>query len=239
MQKILAIVNHYFGAGKTFNGKSAYQDPAIRKGIVEQVIRGLREIPGVEVCVCGVKGKSLIPIDQDFSHLTNPLFLVYETIEWMTSLVDQYDYFINIEDDVLLPLKTFERIVRFDKVSPIGECFHPNRMEYKDGEEYCVDLVATPGWKDIEKQFEGLILRVAVNPHSGLAVLSREKLLYAKTQVDFAKRGIIIGYYMASAYANLHTPFLMFRAAEKISAHMVIHLDRCDNWKSGLILADG
>ncbi|EKE19225.1 MAG: hypothetical protein ACD_9C00076G0003 [uncultured bacterium] len=225
---VLAVVNHYYGKGKDFRGKSGTQDASVRKGIVEKVINELRKIPNTEIRICGIKEKSLVSIDQDFSHVGNPSFLIYESIEWMASQVDKYDYFINIEDDILLTRKTFERIVEFDKENKISECFHPNRMECDGSHEYCVDLKAWPGWTNVSKKYNNYDLRIAENPHSGIAVLSKEKLKYAVEKIDLKRRDKIIGHYMASAYANLHSPFLLFRNFSDLSAHKVIHLDNWD-----------
>jgi len=226
--KVLAVVNHYYGEGNEFGGKSTYQNEEVRKEIIQKVISSLSEIPRTDIKVCGIKKNSLFEIDQDFSHLENPSFLIYETIEWMFSQIDKYDYFINIEDDILLDRETFERILEFDRKNLVNECFHPNRMEYKDGREYCVDLKAMPGWTQMSKKYANYDLRVALNPHSGISVLSKDKILYAKKYVDFKKRDKIIGHYMASAYANLHSPFMMFRPFPNLSSHKVIHLD---NWE--------
>jgi hypothetical protein len=150
---------------------------------------------------------------------------VYESIEKMASFVNRFDYFINIEDDVLLTYQTFRRILDFDAHRPIHECYHPNRLERKEGYAYCVDLLAMPGWGHNELQYDGCTLRVARNPHSGLAVLSNEKLQYAMERTDLGQRAILIGHYMASAYANLHQPFLLFRNTTEIELHAVEHLD--------------
>lgn len=227
--RVLAIVNHYFGEGGDFRGKSTTsQNVNARKKIVKKAISALSKIPNIEIKVCGIKGCSLIDIDKNFSHLENPSFLVYETIEWMVSQLHNYDYFINIEDDILLDRETFYRIKEFDEKNLINECFHPNRVEYRNGREYCVDLEAMPGWTHMLKKYKNYNLRVALNPHSGISCLSKEKLAYAKRYVDFARRDIIIGHYMASAYANLHSPFILFRSFPDLSLHKVIHLD---NWK--------
>ena len=226
---VLVVVNHYYG-NNNFNGKSSTQKAEVRKKIVERIISELKTLPNVDIKVCGIKGKALVNIDIDFSHISDPSFLVYESIEWMASQVDKYDYFINIEDDILLTRETFESIVEFDESNTINECFHPNRIEYDENDKYCVDFKAWPGWKDISKTYNGHELRVANNPHSGVAILSKEKILYALKNVNLERRDKIIGYYMASAYANLHEPFLMFRAYDDIFMHKVIHLDNFDNW---------
>jgi hypothetical protein len=226
--KVLAIVNHYYGENNNFIGKSNTQASDVRKRIVEEVIEELKKIPNIDIKVCGIKNKSLIDLNKDFSLISSPAFLIYNSIEWMTSLVDKYDYFINIEDDVLLTRDTFEKILKFDEESGINECFHPNRMECEGNDEYCVDLKVWGGWTDISKKYDGIELRVANNPHSAVAVFSRRKLLYAIQKTDLKCRDRIVGYYMASAYCNLHKPFLLFRSFNDIKAHTVLHLD---NWK--------
>lgn len=227
--KVLAIVNHYYNnKNSEFPGKSSTQKIETRKKIVNKVIDELKKIPNVDVVVCGIKGHSLVDIDKDFSAIENSAFLVYSSIEWMFNQIDKYDYFINIEEDILLTKETFENIVEFDKSHSVVECLHPNRMEYENGVEYCADFKAMYGWKNISMEYLGDELRVAKNPHSGLVILSKPKMLYARDNVDLKKRDIIIGYYMASAYANVNSPFLLYRAYSDIYKHKVVHLD---NWE--------
>lgn len=228
--KVLAIVNHYYSDKNIseFPGKSATQDEIIRKSIVEKVIKELKTIPNVDVKICGIKGHSLFEIDKDYSHIENPAFLVYSSIEWMFSQIDDYDYFINIEDDILLTRDTFREIIEFDKENLINKCYHPNRMEYEGGVEYCTDFKARSGWENISMMYKGKEVKVAKNPHSGLAILSKPKMLYACDKVDLKRRDIIIGYYMASAFANVNSPFFLYRSFPDLSRHKVVHLD---NWE--------
>ena len=224
--RVLILINHYYNKKGEFKGKSSSQDIKVRKAIVEKVANELRSIPNSDVKVCGMKGFSLIDIDKDFSFIKDPKFLVYESIEWMFSKIDKYDYFVNIEDDILLTRETFERIIEFDKNQPLNKCFHPNRMEYEGGREYCSDFEAEPGWRNISMKYNNYEVRVAKNPHSGLTILSKPKMLYARDMVDLKRRERIIGYYMASAYANVNSPFLLYRSYFDLSVHRVVHLDR-------------
>lgn len=227
--RVLVVINHYYGAGKNFSGKSSTQNEEIRRGIVEKVIRSLQEIPNVDIKICGMSEFSLFPVDIDLSFLHDPSFIIYESIEWMAAQINEYDYFINIEDDILLSRETFERVIDFDRVSVVNECLHPNRMETEEGgERYCVDLRAIPDWKgDYAREYQGHKLRVAQNPHSGITILSRKKLAYALQNTDVRSRERIVGHYMASAYANIHTPFRLLRSSDDFDWHSVTHLD---NW---------
>ena len=229
--RVLVLVNHYYSKKNVsdFPGKCAKQDKEIRKSIVEKVLNELKRIPNVDVKICGIKGCSIFEIDQDFSHIQNPAFLVYSSIEWMFSQVDQYDYFVNIEDDIFLTKETFDEIVQFDKSHSVDECYHPNRMECdENGVEYCPDFKARSGWENISMKYKGHKLKVAKNSHSGLAIFSRPKMIFAKNKVNLKRREIIIGYYMASAFANVNAPFLLYRNFSNLSKHKVIHLD---NWE--------
>lgn len=222
--RLLCLVNHYFGPSRGFSGKSTSQNPKTRRGYVEQVIASLRTLGDVDLRVCGVPGYHLLPLDVRF-HLADPRMLIFETVSMMATLSEDFDYFVNIEDDVLLDAETFERVRAFDGESSVNECLHPNRMEYRPDRSYCVDLEAMPGWTPRTRTFAGHTLRVALNPHSGLSVLSRAKLRYAIERVDLQRREQILGGHMASAYANLHGPFAMFRVTDPLDAHKVTHLD--------------
>jgi hypothetical protein len=236
--KILCYVNHFFGQNPFFEGKSSItanttlaeieRRAAKRKTYVEEVIKQLRSIAGTDVKVCGIRDYSLVPIDIEFNHIKEkPLLLIYESLDHMAQFVSEYDYFINIEDDVLLLEETFRNIVAFDKVSLINEILLPNRLEKApDGEHYCVDLKAIPGWTQQWKYFNGIKVQVAMNPHSAILVLSREKLNYAKNFINRNFREAFLYNELDSAFAYYHSPFSLFRSQD-IGFHYIVHLD---NW---------
>lgn len=235
--KILCFINHFFGKHKTFMGKSSLPDGMVereiierkkkRKEIVEKVISQIKTLGDVDIMVCGIEGYSLVPIDLDFSYIKDrPLLLIYESISKMAEYVEDYDYFINIEDDTFLPKETFENIIRFDKTSFVNEIFLPNRLEQnKKGEIYCVDLYAFPGWITQSKKFESRSIRVAYNPHSALIILSKEKFRYVLTQCNLEYRENILFNELDSAFAYFHSVFSLYRS-EELSYHFVHHLDR-------------
>jgi hypothetical protein len=131
----------------------------------------------------------------------------------------------------------FESVFEFNRVSQANEVLLPNRMEFDtDGTAYCVDLIAVPGWNGLTRTYRGISLDIAKNPNSGLLLLSREQMRYAEARVDLGNRTRIIGGPMASAYANVHTPFLLWRAKSNQMAHHVVHLDR---WRHSPPLGTG
>ena len=223
--RVLCYVNHYYGPHPTFRGKSTTQTRDVRRQIVERTLAALRALDGdMDVRVCGIPGRALVPIDIPFD-LSEPRHLVFETLVNMSRQQERYDYFINIEDDVEVPAETFRNILEFDREALINECLHPNRLERREGQVHCVDLEALPGWNFQEKTFRGRLLRTALNPHSAVLVLSREKLGYALRHVDPSFRGTVVGGLMASAYAHWHKPFVLWRTADEPEAHAVVHLD--------------
>jgi methyltransferase (TIGR00027 family) len=91
----------------------------------------------------------------------------------------------------------------------------------------CVDVEGIPEWVGLNREFQDTILDVAVNPHSGLFFLTQQQMRYAADRISLHRRDRFIGDYIRSAYANLHAPFLVWRAKSDPHAHHVVH---ADNW---------
>jgi hypothetical protein len=195
---------------------------------VRACVDALRALPGAEVSVCGIRGRALEAIDIDFSSVReDPKLLIYESLAHMAGRVDEFDYFINVEDDVLLPAETFSNVLEFDQGSFPNEILHPNRLETDDeGRRYCVDMKAMPGWAYQRRTYQGRELRVARNPHSAILILSQEKFRYALQHIDLTYRGRFLVYEMDSAFAYYHSPFSLYRPFEDLDFHTVTHLDR-------------
>lgn len=224
--RVLCYVNHFYGPSAGFAGKSTSQTPQARKAIVERCLASVREaIPQAEIRVCGVPGRSLIPVDVPFAGLEDPRQLVYASLNRMADEVDRYDWFINLEDDIELRPQAWKNAQEFEPGSLPNECLLPNRLELREGRALCVDLLAMPGWTTQQQTFKDRTFRVALNPHSALLMLSRAKLRYALRHVDRSYRGPVIGGLMASAYAHFHRPLSLYRCFDDPEFHSVVHLD--------------
>jgi hypothetical protein len=227
--RTLCYVNHYFGAAVDFEGKSTNsRHAATRKAVVERCIASLKSIPGVDVYVCGIKGRSVVPIDLDFSGIAkNPRLLIYESLAHMAGHLDEYDYFINIEDDILVSADTLANVIAFDQSSLVNEVLHPNRVETDErGETFCVDTRSMPGWGHQRRTYAGHELRVARNPHSAVVILSREKFKYAMQFIDTSYRERFLVWELDSAFAYYNSPFALLRPYDDLSFHSITHLDR-------------
>lgn len=228
--RVLCFFNHYFGSSSSFAGKSTSGDRPTRQAVVLKAYEAIRALRfDVTVAVCGFRDQSLLPVDIDLTSINDPTLIVYESLARMFSAHEQFDYYLNIEDDILISGDTLEAMIDFNRSSKVHEIYLPNRIEHDASETYCVDLLLMPGWRGLHRQFNGVHLDVANNPHSGLLLLSRAQLGYARERLDPEFRGPVIGGNMASAYAYAHSPFLLWRAKSDLLAHHVVHLD---NWKS-------
>jgi hypothetical protein len=188
-QKILCYINHYFGKTSVFVGKSTAGYAQSRRQIVQEAVARLRALPGeIDIRVCGFPEASLVPIDLDLSAIGEPRFIVYESIERMFAVIDDYDWFLNIEDDIFVHHDLVANAAAFAAASEVNEVWLPNRMEERaDGALSCVDLEAMPGWTGLERCFLGETLGVAHNHLSGLIVVSREQMRYASTRVSLKR----------------------------------------------------
>jgi hypothetical protein len=223
--KILCFVNHYYGPGPIFRGRSTLSPPEARRAVVQRSLAALREtLPEAEIRVCGVPGRALVHLDEEF-QLEDPRMLVFESLNRMADRLDSYDWFINLEDDIELTPQAFQNALLFEQCSLPNECLLPNRMEDRPAGRQCIDVQAIAGWSHQERRFLGHTFRVAVNPHSAILMLSREKLAFALRHVDRSFRGHVIGGPMASAYAHFHRPLSLYRCFDEPAFHAVTHLD--------------
>ena len=107
----------------------------------------------------------------------------------------------------------------------LHETIIPNRLEYLNGTAFCVDMIAMPGFKNKNKIVGRHILAQSVNPHSGFMFLSREKFARAYSLKVNSEPRIIIGDFMASALANIHSSLDVYRSIPTASSLSVVHQD--------------
>jgi hypothetical protein len=139
--------------------------------------------------------------------------------------IENYDYFLFSEDDLLIPSNLLGTLIDIDKSLNTDEIIIPNRIEIINEIEFCVDMIAIPGWESNKKIHKGLKMRQPRNIHSGFLLLSREKFSKAYKSRLHLEPTIIIGDFMASALANLSLTFRVYRGLPTFSALGVYHLD--------------
>lgn len=229
--RCICLFVHYFNPSGPFGGRSKHQDPLIRQRIVERALFSLRALREFDVRVCGHASHSLVAVDFDLSERTaNPQFLVFEALQMLQEFRESYDYFMVVEDDILMSADVWRNVLAFD--AQYGEAsnqrwiFHPNRIEYRLGRTlFCIDLAVVRRRIGESILFEGRQLQEHENPHSGLLLVNRAKLHLIAQDVDPSFRGSVIGGPMASAFAYYHRPFRLFRCIDGFDFHIIQHLD--------------
>lgn len=225
--RVICLFVHYFDKQSKFDGRSKHQSNDVRRAIVERALSALRSIKGVDVKVCGFKDRHLVPVDIDLSARTNnPQFMMYEALGSLSEYRSDYDYFMVVEDDILIGPDVLNCIHEFDRHFNVDQIFLPNRIEISGNRVSCVDTYWMPGTTGDEVSFQSHKLSVHKNPHSGLLIVNREKLEYLLQRVDASFREIVIGGYMASAFAHYHRPFRLYRATDGFDFHTVLHMDK-------------
>lgn len=215
--------------------KSFSQQPEVRRAYVENTVsscRALESLPlvdRVEVAVCSVSGFSLISADRLLDP-ESPEYLVSETLEYMITRSGDFDYFVLVEDDINFSPDVFLNVVEFDSKSLVNEVLHPNRIEYRDGEPFAIDLKTLGVWTTQHLKFNGRNIAIHSNPHSAIMILSRDKFRYCIDRADTKFRGRLrfggfSGGPMASTFANFLASVALYRPYEDLDFHYVIHQD--------------
>jgi hypothetical protein len=228
--RVLCLFVHYFDSDGTFGGKSKYQDPNIRADIVSLCLFALNSIKFIETRVCGYAKKTLLPLDVDFSNATNnPEFMVYEALSSVARNDENYDYYMVIEDDILISPEIFSNIISFDNEFDEKQggkwIYHPNRIEVNKNNIECIDLKVIKRTLGVPIKFGNRLLCQYQNPHSGIFIVNNRKIDIVRKEVDLSFRGRVIGGPMASAFAHFHKPFSLYRVSDGLDIHTVRHLD--------------
>lgn len=224
--RILCYMNHYFNKNGVFNGQSSNRNPELRRSVVNNALESLKHLENCTVKVCGMEGFSLVELDITFNHLQDSRMLIFESLVEMSKHLNEYDYFINIEDDILMNQKVLDNILDFDRVSCLNEVLLPNRLEIHRDKTFCVDTQKCfPGWINTERVFKDRLIKVAINHHSGILILSRDKFRYAVSAINLTTYSNLFGGVMESSFAHFHKPFCLYRFKDDVQFHSIIHMD--------------
>jgi len=226
MEKVLCLVAHYYNSKGVFRGKSTTQEASTRKNITLRVLQTLSRITNLDFLVAGFPGNSLVNVDLDLSYVNDPRYIVYEALSLLDRYTNEYEYVMVLEDDILINPEIIQNCVIFDSMRSFDEILLPNRVEISGSHIYCVDLLNNPRRTSIQSKFLGRSLRIYQSPHSGIGLFRSDKYKYARSKICSSSRDLIVGGYMASAFAHYHKPFSLFRIDDGLDMHTVVHLDR-------------
>jgi hypothetical protein len=237
--RILIVVPHFFNAGtfpKLMFGSHEIKKIDHRRTIVDNcksVLQVELESLGAEyeLIYLGIKDNNLVPLQVQLNP-EDPRFLPWAAIDFAHSQIEKYDFICILEDDLELEEGMLRSIINFETILDLNTVLIPNRIEIFEGVRYCTDLIAMPGWKGPKYEIAGQVVREPINIHSGFLFMSGEKFDIAYKTRPFKNPTIIIGDYMASAFANIHANFRVLRCIPAVDKVTLFHHD---NWAQRLI----
>ena len=230
--RILAAIAHYFDVTGIRTGDfGSYQRENFdtRGLIVEKTISLLNESlselgKNFDIQLFGIETEHTRRPDV-ILDVVDPRHIPYSTIDEMYKKINQYDYFLYLEDDIELTPITIIELKEINQHLALHETIIPNRLEYLNDTAFCVDMIAMPGFKNGIKIVGRHFLAQSVNPHSGFMFLSREKFARAYSRRINTEPKIIIGDFMASALANIHSSLDVYRSIPSATSLPVVHQD--------------
>jgi hypothetical protein len=232
-KKILVVIPHFFKGildKIALYGSEDSNNFEVRHAIVNSCFENVKSTLGnldldYEIFTIGNKGSNLLDIDIEVSS-DNPRFIPWAAFDYAYEISSEFDFVLVLEDDILVSENTIQELISFNSDQNASEyILIPNRLETIDEVQFCTDMIAMPGWKSAGINIKGKLYRESINIHSGVLLLSVSKFNAAYEARPFKVPTIIIGGYMASAFANMHAYFRILRALPTSTEMPVIHTD--------------
>ena len=229
--KALCLVPHFFGAGGYFGGSSSINAAKRRRRIVTRTIAQLKSLSVIldpTVLVYGVGDQSLVTPDVDVSaRLDTPLRLVWLLFQDIEQQLDAYDYFLVVEDDILVPRGVIARMMSAAPDLGANEILFPNRLEFLHGLPLVPDLYFLQKWTGFSRDWNGERWHEAANPNSGFLFMNRAQMTSVCARNDFTKPevGADSYTYVDAAFSRAHRDFRLLRERTIIPRHCLFHQD--------------
>jgi hypothetical protein len=231
--KILVTIPHYYKAADGAHGSSTASSGRRIQALSEAIL-AIHQLFGHRTCEIDIARKTAIPLPSIHSvdivvcttgdahmipdlslppqlfrhHATNaePLMLGFECHKVLRDYLGQYDYYVFLEDDLVLQdALFFEKLEQFNRFTTVQDLLQPNRYElsaqapfskaYVDGD---IRPGATSTFQNVQEQptLQGQLMGLSVqfcrplNPHSGCFFLNQEQLAYWVQQPHFLDRDV-------------------------------------------------
>ncbi len=113
----------------------------------------------------------------------NPMFVEYRLQDALIDCVEDYDWFLMIEDDIVISDSLFlEKLSKFNQISGgVKFVLTPNRYEMYEGRKSYIDLTICSdcAWDSFSLiESDGVKFAECVNPHSAMYCLSQDQVRY-------------------------------------------------------------
>ena len=125
-------------------------------------------------------------VDVTYSTQPDPMFIGFDAFEQFKAHAEDFDYFMFMEDDILLSDSWFlEKIKQFNQSSPSPNyVLLPHRFEYFKGVKYYLDQMAVTGeqskrytyTEQLNFTVDHVQFCIYENPHAGFYCLNRTQL---------------------------------------------------------------
>ena len=232
--RTLCLIPHYFGPAENipggFNGGShdearrARRERAVKRTVIW--LKRLSSITSVEIAVGGIQGRNILPIDIDYSgRIASTFHILWHLLADAQQQFDNYDYILVLEDDILVPRRTIQRmVIAGQELAHTNNIIFPNRIELAAGMPVAVDLIAVRGWKGQSITWQSQTWYEANNPHSGFLFISRrqgDRFL----EMDFTCPTRTMHEFTTSAFERAHSGYRLLRERRMIPRHYVFHQD--------------
>jgi hypothetical protein len=231
--RTLCLVAHYFGAPEDSVAALAactnVAAQAHREQVVKRTVAWLKRLSAcldMDIVIGGVRGKNLLPLDIDYTgELETHWHILWRLFADAQRQLDNYEYLLVLEDDILVPRHTIERMLAAGReLEDVRHAIFPNRIEFLRGFPVVPDLIALPGWTAQTINWRSKTWYRAKNPHSAILFLGRHQSEEFR-KVDFSRPHITIGEYTTSAFERAHSGYSLFRERTRFPVHCVIHQD--------------
>jgi hypothetical protein len=228
--KILCLVPHYFGPAIFFGGSTDPQNLR-RKAVVQRARKQLQRIVrsvgvGGTLVYCGFKCRALVPVDLDLSdRINDPRALCYVLFDIADSLLADHTHLLVVEDDIWVPHATIKNLLALEPLLPADCLLLPNWIEWILGVPVCVDTYVNPGWTGKYSQIKGKNFFEDKIGHSGFLFMPVETFRRAYRGRRFLDHQQFFGDMMASAFANIHFSFKLYRRRRFSWSSSVFHPD--------------
>ncbi|NJL67108.1 MAG: hypothetical protein HC894_10590 [Microcoleus sp. SM1_3_4] len=129
----------------------------------------------------------------------DPMFVEFRLQEEFVTRVDEYDWFLFLEDDIILyDAFVLEKLEKFNQKSGYENAIlYPNRYEMDRGTKRYIDLTVEPdfAWNKLSSlEIEGVKFAEFSNPHAAFYCLSRKQMQrWIKSGRVFKNRIINVG----------------------------------------------
>jgi hypothetical protein len=128
----------------------------------------------------------------------DPLYVGFRVQDELVDSVDQFDWFVFIEDDILINDSCFlDKIAAFHQHSTVQDVLLPNRYEFLDGTKRYIDLTieSEMAWNRLSAFKLGDIkFAECINPHSGMYCLSQAQIKYwARSKRTWKNQIVMVG----------------------------------------------